>query len=416
MKGSDEKHVQNLLNRLIFVAEDVSAGGYGRHDEIFELTKTASYPPLIARLAEAFGLMLVKVEAREFHLEQVVEDLRKTQAQLQAGKQELHRENIKLKHNLRRTYAFDGIMGSSRAHKEVLAEAERVADTTANVLLLGETGTGKELLAKAIHFNSGRGDKPLVVINCSAIPESIFESEMFGIEKGVATGVEQRAGKIEAADGGTLFLDEIGDMPLPCQAKMLRAIEEREVERVGGRKTTRVDIRIIAATHKDLREEVRRGEFREDLFYRLNVVSLMIPPLRAREDDVLLLANSFIREYSRKYGRRGVRLAEEVVELFRKYPWPGNVRQLENEMERAMALAAPGSAMVTVTDLSEVLRKFDADASLPGRALPGSVAAAESELVRGALRESAGNKTLTAQKLGISREGLRKKMNRLGLK
>jgi transcriptional regulator with PAS, ATPase and Fis domain len=197
---------------------------------------------------------------------------------------------------------------------------------------------------------------------------------------------------------------------------MLRAIEEREVERVGGRKTTRVDIRIIAATHKDLREEVRRGEFREDLFYRLNVVSLKIPPLRAREDDVLLLANSFIREYSRKYGRRGVRLAEEVVELFRKYPWPGNVRQLENEMERAMALAAPGSAMVTVTDLSEVLRKFDADASRPGRALPGSVAAAESELVRGALRESAGNKTLTAQKLGISREGLRKKMNRLGLK
>lgn len=238
MKEANERHVKGLLNHLISVAEDVSMGRYGRHNEIFELTKTGQYPPLITRLAESFGMMIVKVEAREFRLEQIIEDLKKIQAELFAAKQKLSRENINLRKNLLRTYTFSGILGTSRTIKDVIAKAERIADTTVNVLLTGETGTGKELIAKAIHFSSSRSGKSFIAINCSAIPESLFESEMFGIEKGVATGVVHRIGKIEAADGGTIFLDEIGDMPLSSQAKLLRAIEEREIEKVGGRKTT----------------------------------------------------------------------------------------------------------------------------------------------------------------------------------
>ena len=178
---------------------------------------------------------------------------------------------------------------------------------------------------------------------------------MFGIEKGVATGVEHRIGKIEAADRGTIFLDEIGDMPLSCQAKMLRAIEEREIEKVGGRKTTPVDIRIIAATHRDLKKEVEKGSFREDLFYRLNVVSLNIPPMRERKDDIVLLANFFLEQYSRKFGRRGIRFENDAIDLFKKYPWPGNVREIENEVERAVHLHAPIPLRL---NLSEELRIF----------------------------------------------------------
>jgi transcriptional regulator with PAS, ATPase and Fis domain len=408
----NDKHVKNLLNRLISVAENVSMGRYGMHNVIFELTKTGQYPRLITRLAESFGMMIVKVEAREFHLEQIIEDLKKTQAELFAAKQKLSHENINLKKNLRRTYTFSGILGTSRAIKDVIAKAERIADTTVNVLLTGETGTGKELIAKAIHFSSSRSLKSFIAINCSAIPESLFESEMFGIEKGVATGVAHRIGKIEAADGGTIFLDEIGDMPLSCQAKMLRAIEEREIEKVGSRKTTPVDIRILAATNRDLKKEVEKGSFREDLFYRLNVVHFNVPPLRERKDDILLLTNFFLEQYSKKFDRRRIRFEKDAIDLLKKYPWPGNVRELENEIERAVALSY--SDTIAVSDLSEELRSFH----LNGRSSASinlSLKDEEKRLIRMAMKESGGNKTLASKKLGFSREGLRKKMKRFGL-
>jgi len=416
MKGMDDINVKSLLNRLIAVAEEVSMGRYGRHNEIFELTKTGRYPPLITRLAESFGMMIVKVEAREFRLEQIIEDLKKTQNDLFAAKQKLSRENINLKKNLRRTYTFSGILGTSRAIKDVIAKAERIADTTVNVLLTGETGTGKELIAKAIHFSSGRSVKPFIAVNCSAIPETIFESEMFGIEKGVATGVEQRIGKIEAANGGTIFLDEIGDMPLSCQAKLLRAIEGHEIEKVGSRNTTPVDIRIIAATHRDLKKEIERGSFRDDLFYRLNVVSLNMPPLRERGADIAQLANFFLEQYSKKFGRRGIRLQNNALELFKKYPWPGNVRELENEIERAVALSY--SDAITASDLSDDIRNFQDSGR---QTINFNLSARESvhEMQRAQilamLKESKGNKTSAAKKLGLSREGLRKKMKRLGI-
>mgnify|MGYP001608200225 FL=1 len=412
MKEVNDRHVKSLLNHLISVAEDVSMGRYGRHNEIFELTKTGKYPRLITRLAESFGMMIVKVEAREFHLEQIIEDLKKAQADLSAAKQKLSLDNINLRKNLRRTYTFSGILGTSRAIKDLIIKAEKIADTAVNVLLTGETGTGKDLIAKAIHFSSGRSEKPFIAINCSAVPETIFESEMFGIEKGVATGVEHRIGKIEAADRGTIFLDEIGDMPLSCQAKMLRAIEEREIEKVGGRKTTPVDIRIIAATHRDLKKEVEKGSFREDLFYRLNVVSLNIPPMRERKDDIVLLANFFLEQYSRKFGRRGIRFENDAIDLFKKYPWPGNVREIENEIERAVALSY--SDTIAVSDLSEELRNFYPNGRLSS-GLNLSVKEEEKRLIGMALKESGGNKTLAAKKLGLSREGLRKKMKRFSL-
>ncbi len=357
-------------------------------------------------------MMIVKIEAREFRLEQIIEDLKKAQAELAAAKQKLSRENINLRKNLLRTYTFSGILGTSRTIKDVIAKAERIADTTVNVLLTGETGTGKELIAKAIHFSSSRSGKSFIAINCSAIPESLFESEMFGIEKGVATGVVHRIGKIEAADGGTIFLDEIGDMPLSCQAKMLRAIEEREIEKVGGRKTTPVDIRIIAATNRDLKKAVEKGSFRQDLFFRLNVVSFNMPPLRERKDDIVLLANFFLEQYSKKFGRRGIHLENDAIDLFKKYPWPGNVRELENEIERAVALSI--SDTITVSDLSQELEIFH-HSGRPSMGFNSSVKEEEKRLIRNALKDSGGNKTSAAKKLGLSREGLRKKMKRFGL-
>ena len=401
--------VNQLLDRLIAVAEDLSMGRYGQYDDIFELTKSGTYPPLIARFAESFGMMAVKIEAREYQLEQIIGDLRRTEAELRLARERLARENTILKKNLRRSFPFSSILGTSRPIRELIAMAERIADSRLSVIITGETGTGKELFAKAIHFNSPRSAKPFVAVNCSAIPESIFESEMFGIEKGVATGVEARNGKVEHAQGGTLFLDEIGDMPLQLQAKMLRVLEERALERVGARTSIPVDLRIIAATNRDLKKEIAKGSFREDLFYRLNGVGLRIPPLRERKDDIDLIARHFLEKWARSCGRPPMRFAREVVEQLRRYHWPGNVRELENEVERAVALAY--TDIVSPDDFSEAVQQCRE--SKPGG--ESLLKNAEKELIEQALLEAGGNKTRAAERLGMSREGLRKKLKRLGI-
>jgi transcriptional regulator with PAS, ATPase and Fis domain len=399
--------VNHLLARLIAVAEDLSKGNYGQHNDIFELTKSGTYPPLIARFAEAFGMMAVKIEAREFQLEQIIEDLRRSEAELRSARERLARENITLKKNLRRSFPFSSILGTSRPIRELIAKAERIADSRLSVIITGETGTGKELFAKAIHFNSPRSAKPFVAVNCSAIPESIFESEMFGIEKGVATGVEARIGKVEHAQGGTLFLDEIGDMPLHLQAKMLRVLEERTLERVGSRSAIPVDLRIIAATNRDLKKDIAAGTFREDLYYRLNGVELHIPPLRERKDDIELMSRHFLTKWARNCGRPPMRFAKEVVEQLRRYPWPGNVRELENEVERAVALTYNDT--VTPADLSEAVQQCR-ESQPVGESLLKN---AEKVLIEKALLEAGGNRTHAAERLGMSREGLRKKLKRL---
>jgi len=401
-----------LLKYLIDLCEEISKGHYTKIEELFELTKEGKYPQRVTELAEAFGMMMVKVEAREYRLEQVIDDLKKAKAELSDAKDRLFRENIHLKQTLRHRFVPSRMLGVNPQIVGLLKKVEKIADTPLNILITGETGTGKELIAKTIHYNSSRSEKPFVVLNCSAIPETIFESEIFGIEKGVATGVEKRIGKIEQSDGGTLFLDEIGDMPLQSQAKILRVIEDHELERVGGRKTIPVDIRIVAATNKDLSKEVEEETFREDLFYRLNVINLHIPPLRERKDDIPLLAGFFLEQCTKKLDRQKMRFTPDVISRFKAYPWPGNVRELENEVERAVALSY--SDTITVDNLSESLGKFSIEERQEKKLT--SVKEAEILLIRKTLEEVKGNKTKAARILGLSREGLRKKMKRYGIK
>ncbi|ACD94463.1 sigma-54 interaction domain-containing protein [Trichlorobacter lovleyi] len=402
--------LNQLLDRLIAVAEDLSMGRYGKYNDIFELTKSGQYPPLIARFAESFGMMAVKVEAREYRLEQIIEELRATELQLRTAREQLARENSSLKKNLRRSFPFSSILGTSPQIRELIGKAERIADSRLSVIITGETGTGKELFAKAIHFNSPRSAKPFVAVNCSAIPETIFESEMFGIEKGVATGVEARIGKIQQAQGGTLFLDEVGEMPLQLQAKLLRVLEERTLERVGSRTAIPVDLRIIAATNRDLTKEIAKGSFREDLYYRLNGVTLRIPPLRERKGDIDLIARQFLEKWGRSCGRPPMRIAKEALERLRGYTWPGNVRELDNEIERAVALAYGDT--ITMTDLSDPLQQ---QTTLPAAGGKSLLKDSEKQLIEQALKEAKGNKTQAAERLGMSREGLRKKLKRLGM-
>ncbi|SJZ98578.1 regulatory protein, Fis family [Trichlorobacter thiogenes] len=402
--------VNQLLDRLIAVTEELSQGRFGQYDDIFELTKSGQYPPLIARFAESFGMMAVKVEAREYRLEQMIEELRSTEAQLRAAREQLARENSTLKKNLRRSFPFSSILGTSPQIRELISKAERIADSRLSVIITGETGTGKELFAKAIHFNSPRSAKPFVAVNCSAIPETIFESEMFGIEKGVATGVEARIGKIQQAQGGTLFLDEVGEMPLQLQAKLLRVLEERTLERVGSRTAIPVDLRIIAATNRDLTKEIAEGRFREDLYYRLNGVTLRISPLRERKGDIELIARQFLDKWGRSCGRPPMRIAKDALERLRNYPWPGNVRELDNEIERAVALAYGDT--ITMTDLSDPLQQQARPSAAGGKSL---LKDSEKQLIELALKEAKGNKTQAAERLGMSREGLRKKLKRLGM-
>lgn len=409
-----------LMTRLAEVCDSLAMGDYDKARELFEMTRDKQHPPFVAALAESFGMMLVKVEAREFRLEQIIDQLKETAANLEKAQQLLSTENNRLRRDLRSKFTTVNIVGRNRGMQDLLHQVERVADTPVNVLVIGETGTGKDLIAKTLHYQSGRHTGPYVALNCSAIPESLLESELFGIEKGVASGVDARMGRFEQADGGTLFLDEIGDMPLESQAKILRVLESGEVERVGGRKTVRVDVRVVAATHKDLRTMVEQGTFREDLFYRLNVVRMAIPPLRERRDDIPLLAKYFLDSAIKKM-RLGIKsISAEALHCLEAYSWPGNVRQLENEIERAVVLS-PG-AVISPDDLSpEVARKQHphcaANASLGAtpHAQVMSLDDGERVLVARALDTVGNNKSEAARLLGISREGLRKKLKRLGL-
>lgn len=338
-------------------------------------------------------------------------ELKTKNTELQSALEMLARENINLSHNLRQKFAPTRILGASRKIMDILDKVEKIADIPINVLITGETGTGKELIAKAIHYNSSRSNKPFVTVNCSAVPESIFESEMFGIERGVATGVDKRIGKIEYANGGTLFLDEIGDMPLLCQPKILRVIESQQLERLGGRESIALNIRIIAATNKDLKKEVEKGNFREDLFYRINVVNLHLPPLRERKEDIPLLLNYFLEHCARKLCRPLMQFSPDVIELLMQYHWPGNVRELENEVERAVALAAMD--IISTRDVSEHIRNLSQCNAVE---FPNAtVRESEKILLQQSLKKAGGNKSEAARLLGLSREGLRKKLKRYGL-
>lgn len=312
------------------------------------------------------------------------------------------------------------IIGTSPRIQEIIKLIEKISDSSLNVLITGESGTGKELAARTIHINGSRFDKPFIAINCAALPESLFESELFGIEKGVATGVERRAGKIEMASGGTLFLDEIGDMSLSAQAKLLRVLQERRLERIGGRSAIEVDVRVIAATNKDLRSEIKKGNFREDLYYRINAVHINMPPLREIKGDIPLLTQHFLSSFVTELGRDPMRFSPEAMDCLVKYDWPGNVRELENEIKRAVILV--DSDLIEASDLSEHVRGVMSGGTLQRtpaeegtRFLRGTVEEIEIQKIKEALEKCGGNKQRASEILGISRQGLINKMKRYGL-
>jgi len=312
-----------------------------------------------------------------------------------------------------------GLVGDGPAMQEVFSLLEVASRARATVLVTGETGTGKELVARAIHDASPRRRGPFVAVNCAAFPDTLLESELFGHMRGAFTGADRdKAGLFEAASGGTLFLDEVGETSPSFQAKLLRVLQEREVRRIGGSSARPVDARVVTATNRDLSREAQRGAFREDLYYRLAVFPIRLPPLRERARDVLPLARHFIARHSRLDGRPEARLSEEAARLLQAYDWPGNVRELENEMERAVALAEAGQP-ITPELLSKrirgILEPIEATALEAGETLRTQVGRIEAWLIRRALASHSGRRAETARRLGITREGLYKKMKRLGI-
>jgi len=260
--------------------------------------------------------------------------------ELEQLKNRLEEENVYLQEEIKLEHNFGEIIGRSKALKNVLGQVEQVAATDATVLILGETGTGKELIARAVHELSDRKSRPLVKLNCATLPANLIESELFGHEKGAFTGaLARKIGRFELADGGTIFLDEIGDMPLELQVKLLRVLQEAEFERLGDPETIKVDVRVIAATNRDLEQLLRKGDFREDLYYRLNIFPIICPPLRDRREDIPLLAKYFVNKYSAKIGKSIKTISAKVIDTLQAYPWPGNARELENIIERALVVS-----------------------------------------------------------------------------
>jgi len=381
------------------------------------------YPDTEVVVMTAYGTVETAVEAlkigafdyilKPFSVDQIEIMLKKI-----SDKHNLLNENRYLKQELNKKYNFNEIIGSSYPMRNVMGLISKIASSKATVLIQGESGTGKELVARAIHFNSDRSAKPFIKLNCAAIPENLLESELFGHEKGAFTGAHtRRLGRFELADGGTILLDEISEIPLHLQAKLLRVVQEREFERVGGEKSIKIDVRIIATTNKDLTQSIKKGEFREDLYYRLNVVPVFLPPLRKRPDDIIELTTFFIEKYCTENAMDSFKLSDESIDKMLKYPWPGNVRELENIIERSVVMGAkeiimPGEIIdnMDISDLSaeqhDLINSDDF-----GFKIGTTVREMEKQLIFESLKANQWNKTKTARMLDISIRTLRNKLN-----
>jgi DNA-binding NtrC family response regulator len=324
-------------------------------------------------------------------------------------------ENARLRDKLVGTRGFGRLIGSSKSLEKTLKQARAIADTNATILISGDNGTGKEMLARAIHEESRRANGPFVAVSCAALPESLIESELFGHEKGAFTSATHaRAGRFELADGGTLFLDEIAELTPNVQVKLLRVLQERAFERVGGTKTLNVDIRLIAASNRDLETEVEGENFRRDLFYRLNVVPLILPPLRERREDIAGLAAHFAAKAAEKHGRTTPQLSPELIDCLHEYDWPGNVRELENLMERLVLLDRQPS--LGLEFLPEKMLRIVPAPGVPGEAtFEGEITSLKRRLIVNALEVEGGNKVAAAKRLGISRSYLHRLINEFGL-
>jgi transcriptional regulator with PAS, ATPase and Fis domain len=419
------------------ICNDLANGRHNhiRERELLSLAKDDDTPEELARLIEAFGIMLVKQEARAMLRDWLVNELQKKNRELEEARELLNRRYQHLNKVVLEAYHPRQLLGQSPSMRNVSEMALQIARRPINSMILGATGTGKEVVAKMIHYNSPRRDHDFVAVNCSAIPESLFESEMFGIEKGVATGVGQRSGLLESANGGTLFLDELADMSLANQSKLLRVLQNGEVRRVGGMKSIKVDLVVISATSQDIEKAIAEKRFRADLYYRLNVAEISMPLLCERGNDILILSRHFLNLHAQRLGRPPLDLSLPAQQALLAYAWPGNVRELSNEMERLAALTI-GTEIVEM-DLSARIRAALTAAHLAraGEASPlvppldectdeesgiadseqdkGAIAKAERLAIIKALAQSNGNKTRAAEILGISREGLRKKLKKM---
>ncbi len=333
---------------------------------------------------------------------------------MEADRTRLAEENEHLRDELRDKYAFRSIIGNSASIQQVYEQVAQVARTNTTALIRGESGTGKEMIAHAIHYNSPRAKKPFIKVSCAALPESLIESELFGYEKGAFTGAQgSKKGRFELAEGGTLFLDEIGDVSLSTQVKLLRVLQEREIERLGSTSSIRINVRLIAATHRPLEELMEEGKFRADLFYRLAVFTIFAPPLRERKPDIMLLADHFLEKYSREHGKGIKRVSTPAIDMLTSYHWPGNVRELENTMERAVLVCEGG--VIHGHHLPPTLQTAEASDTLARQSLAESVEAFERDVLQDALKTSRGSCARAARLLGTTERIFNYKIRKYGL-
>jgi DNA-binding NtrC family response regulator len=417
-KAGTAEEALKLADRAGLVLTDLRLPGMSGLELIAAIRRQNTRTPIV--VMTAFGTVETAVEAmkagaadfllKPFSLDHLMTVLRKA-LDLRA----LQDENLQLREELGHRYEFDNIVGHSRPMQEIFSTVERVAPTRATVLLAGESGVGKDLIARAIHYHSPRRDRPFVKINCTAIPENLMESELFGYEKGAFTGANTtKPGKFEQADTGTAFLDEIGDVPGSIQVKLLRVLQEREFERLGSNKVRHIDVRIVAATNQDLRAALEQGTFREDLYYRLNVVPINIPPLRERREDIPFLAEHFVTKLGLASGSRVESISEAAIEKLLGYHWPGNVRELENVLERSIVLCP-----ATRLEAADIRLDIAPRAPRPsaGDFLPDGLTLDEYEqaILREALRRADGNKSQAARLLGLTRNALRYRLSQMGM-
>jgi DNA-binding NtrC family response regulator len=408
------------LDRADLVLTDLRLPGMSGLELLALIRRQNTRTPII--VMTAFGTVETAVEAMkagaaDFLLKPFSIDHLMTVVKKALELSALRDENRKLREELGRRYEFDNIIGRSAAMQEIFGTIERVAPTHATVLLGGESGVGKDLIARAIHYHSPRRDKPFVKINCSALPENLMESELFGYEKGAFTGANApKPGRFEQADTGTVFLDEIGDVPASVQVKLLRILQEREFERLGSNRTRHIDVRIIAATNQDLRAALEQGTFREDLYYRLNVVPIEIPPLRDRPEDIPFLAEHLTRKLAAASGSRVEAISEEAIRKLMQYHWPGNVRELENVIERSLVLCA-GTRLEAADIKLDTAPRANRRAATENNFLPEGTTLDEYEqaIIREALRRAEGNKSQAARLLGLTRNALRYRLSQMGL-
>jgi two-component system response regulator PilR (NtrC family) len=387
-----------------------------------------SYPDTVFMLITAFGTTESAVEAMKLGAYDYltkpfkIDEVRLNIANALKSKS-LEVENRVLKKELKREFNFQSIVGNSDVMHRIFDLIKRVAQSPTNVLVTGESGTGKEMVAKAIHYNGPLKDKPFITVNCGAIPENLMESEMFGHKKGSFTGaIADKSGLFEVADGGTLFLDEVGELPVSIQVKLLRALQERVIRRVGATEDTRVDVRIIAATNRDLEAMVKTGHFREDLYYRLNVIQLKTPTLRERRDDIPSLALHFLKKYADKFGRPVQSISDDAIEILKKYDYPGNVRELENIIERTVALEVGSTILpeslppfVQTPSGRKLASAQEIEITEDGLDLEKVVGQIEKELLIKAIHKAKGVKKNAAKLLGITFRSMRYRVDKYGL-